>query len=133
MTTIIDPLTVSSMEDITSNSWTSFFVIFLIIIAAIFIVVALYYAGKRGVKLINKEADRYEKLYIQIDKQVSDSIVCEGRYWYILKKLDELKAMKYKNKEMTSILENSFLIRYKSVRDEINSRDEFDPGQVLKK
>jgi short subunit fatty acids transporter len=132
MEAIFDPLTVSSMGDITSNSWMTFLVIFVILLIALSIIAYYYNLGKKEVKKIDPQMDRYEKLYIEIDKQVSDSIVCESRYWYILKKLDELKAMKYKNKEMTYILENSFLIRYKKIRDEINSREEFDPGQVLK-
>jgi len=132
MEAILDPLTVSSMEPITSNSWMTFLVIFVILIAAIFIVVALYYFGKRGVNKIDPKERRYEDLYIQIDKQVSDSVVCESRYWYILKKLDEMKALPYKNTEMTEILSNTFKEKYKSIEDEINSREEFDPGQVLK-
>lgn len=118
------------MAPITSNSIFSFVVILLNLIAAIGIITWLWYEGKKAVRKIDIEADQYEKLYIQIDKQVSDSIICENRYWYILKKLDELKAMKYKNKEMTSILENSFLTRYKSIRDEINSCEEFDPYRI---
>jgi hypothetical protein len=133
MEAILDLLTVSSMGDITSNSWTSFFVIFVILLAAIFIVVALYYFGKRGVNKIDPEEKRYADLYHAIQFTLSLNSVCENNYWYILKNIDYLKALPHKNAEQTEVLNNRFLIKYSSVRDEIDSRDEFDPGQVFKK
>ena len=133
MTTIIDPLTVSSMNDITVNLWTTFLVIFVILLAAIFIIVALYYFGKRGVKKIDPEEKRYEELYQRIQFLLTLYGVCENNYWYILKNIDYLKALPHKNAEQTEVLNNRFLIKYSSVRDEIDSRDEFDPGQVFKK
>jgi len=120
------------IEPITSNSWMTFLVIFVILLAAIFIVVALYYFGKRGVKKIDPEEKRYEDLYQRVQFLLTLYGVCENNYWYILSKIDQLEALPYKNTEMTEILSNTFKEKYQSVRDEINSREEFDPGQVLK-
>jgi hypothetical protein len=133
MTTIIDPLTASSMSDITVNSWTTFFVIFLILLMSIFIVVWLYFIGRRGTKKIDPQEKRYEELYQIIQFLLSFNEVCENNYFYILSKIDELGALPYKNVEMTDILSNTFKEKYKSVRDEIDSREEFAPGQVFKK
>jgi hypothetical protein len=57
----------------------------------------------------------------------------ENNYRIIDGCIDHLKSLKHKNPEKTSVLENEFKEKYQSVRDEIDSREEFDPGQVFKK
>jgi t-SNARE complex subunit (syntaxin) len=133
MEAIFDPLTVSSMEDITSNSWTSFFVIFLIIIAILAIVAYVWYEGKRGLRMIDKQASGYERLYTGIQSALDNWKINERSYNVISKLFDQLRELPYKDSEMTEVLNNQFMIKYSSVRDEINSREEFNPGQVLKK
>jgi len=132
MATIIDPLTVSSMNDITPNSWTTFFVIFGIIIMIMAIIAWVWYEGKKGLRNIDKESEQYEKFYFNLQRYIHDWKVTEVNYLAIDRLFDIFDMFAYKDNEKTSVLRNEFLEKYKSVRDEIDSRDEFVPGQVFK-
>jgi hypothetical protein len=133
MTTILDPLTVSSAEDITANSWTSFFVIFVIILAILAIIAYAWHEGKKGLKMIDKQSKQYEDFYFDLQRYIHDWAVTEQAYYAIDRLFVIFNYFPWKNNEQTGILRNEFLIKYKSIEDEINSREEFDPGQVLKK
>jgi predicted transcriptional regulator len=120
------------MEPITPNSWMTFFVIFITLLSVIFIAVALYYSGRRGVKKIDPQMTAYERLYIGIQQAIDNWQVNEKSYNVISKLFDQLSELPCKNSEMTEVLNNQFKEKYKSIKDEINSYEEFDPGQVLK-
>jgi len=133
MITIIDPLTVNSMNDITPNSWTTFFVIFLILLTILAIITWGWYEGKKGLRNIDKQAEQYEKFYFNLQRYIHDWKVTEVNYLAIDRLFDIFDLLPWKNNEQTSILRNEFLEKHQSIRDEIDSRDEFDPGQVFKK
>jgi len=133
MTTIIDPLTVSSMNDITPNSWTTFFLIFGILLAILAIIAWSWYEGKKGLRNIDKESEQYEKFYFNLQRYIQDWKVTEVNYLAIDRLFDIFNMFAYKENEKTNVLRNEFLEKYQSVCDEIDSREEFDPGQVFKK
>jgi hypothetical protein len=133
MTTIIDPLTVSSMNDITVNSWTTFFVIFGILLAIMAIIASVWYDAIKGLGDVDKQREQYEKFYFYLQRYVKDWKVTEENYLAIDKFFDILESFSWKDKKRTNALRNKFLEKYQSIRDEIDSRDEFSPGQVFKK
>ena len=133
MTTVIDPLTVSSMNDITPNSRTTFFLIFGILLAILAIIAWGWYEGKKGLRNIDKQSEQYEKFYFNLQRYIHDWKVTEVNYLAIDRLFDIFDLLPWKNNEQTSILRNEFLEKYQSIRDGIDSRDEFDPGQVFKK
>lgn len=82
---------------------------------------ALIYFGAKWVAAIGynnaKLAKWYEDKYAIIDGIISDPdmCVCEANFDWIVKWLDELKSLPYKNPEMTSVLENKFMIKFESI------------------
>jgi hypothetical protein len=118
------------MENITLNSVLSAICYLGILIGILAIIAKLIVErGKRNTR-IEKE---YEFWYDRAKGFIDSWSVTENNYNVINDCIDHLKTLEYKNIEQTSVLENAFLEKYQSVRDEIDSRDEFAPGQVFKK
>jgi hypothetical protein len=118
------------MEPIHTNLVLSF-ICYFGILAGILFIIAWYIIerGKRNTR-IEKE---YEFWHDRTQGFINSWSVTEKNYNVISGCIDHLKTLEYKNTEQTSVLENAFLEKYQSIRDEIDSLDEFAPEQVFKK
>jgi hypothetical protein len=118
------------MEPIHINSVLSFICYFGILIGALAIIAKLIIErGKRNTR-IEKE---YQFWHDRTQDFINSWSVTEKNYNVISGCIDHLKTLEYRNLEKTSVLENAFYFKYKSIIDEIDSREEFDPEQVFKK
>lgn len=81
--------------------------VFLTIIVEIPIGIVIYWLWKYGQRqLVNELA--YDKLYIEIQQDITDMPTISGCYDVIMNKLITLGNMKWKNNEKTVVLANSF-------------------------
>jgi hypothetical protein len=118
------------MEPIHVNSVLSAICYFGILIGMLAIIAKLIIErGKRNTR-IEKE---YEFWHDRTQGFINSWSVTEKNYNVISGCIDHLKTLEYKNPKKTEVLENEFKEKYQSVRDEIDSWDEFSPGQVFKK
>jgi hypothetical protein len=117
----MDPITVNST--LSAICYIGIFVGILVILAWLIIE-----KGKANVRNENE----YKFYYKRTQGFIRGWGATENNYYIISGCVDHIKSLKFKNPEKTEVLSNEFIIKYQSVRDEINSREEFDPGQVLK-
>ena len=93
----------------------------------------LWEIGKKNAKKARVEEMQYKAFYSYVQIMLQKWEVNEKSYCVILKFIERIKNMGYKNPEKTEVLENEFLEKYKSIKDEIRSREEFTFEAVLKK
>ena len=91
----------------------------LITITCIIIFLAsLYFLSKiiikRG-KKVSHQATEYERKYKLIKKIINSYEVCEANYEWICRLFDHLLQCKYKNPEMTKVLNDRFVLQYAEI------------------
>ncbi len=119
------------METNTLLTGTSIFILFIMVLFCM--VWYLYEIGKKNAYKARAEEKQFGDIYFPLQANINSWTVSEKSYYVILKQIAVLRKMKYNNPELMEVLENNFYKKYKSVSDEILSRDEFEVNQVLKK
>ena len=96
------------------TTWTT--TLLLIAGFILFLILAAYLIAKYG-NLQGKLAHEYEVLYGKIDWILTKSnmTVCDSTYDWICMLFDSLKSLKYKNPEMTEVLENKFRLKFADI------------------
>ena len=75
-----------------------------------------WYIAEYGKKQA-KRYQEYELLYDRITFIIQEYDITEQTYDYLMKLLERLGQMKYKDKEKTSVLTIKFLTKYKEIRE----------------
>ena len=93
------------MEEITDHSVATFSVLFIIIIALMFIIgYYLVYWGKMQLAKDRVNEKDYEDAYKLIQKHIKDYPVDLGMYYKIKREIWKLENMKWENREKTAML-----------------------------
>jgi hypothetical protein len=67
---------------------------------------------------------RYQVMYLNIKQLLNIYVVNEKSYCLLLRHFLQLRKLKYKNEETTSVLENEFYRKYKKITNKILEGDE---------
>jgi len=99
------------MEFIANYNWS---ITVILIMAVIGLIVAGAYFIVWYGKLQARLSDEYERYYSKI-QTVLDYEVCEANYEWICRLFDRLLQCKYKNEEMTKVLNDRFVLQYAEI------------------
>jgi len=97
------------MEEFIHNYDKSIAVVLFLVVMFIIVRFAMRY-GKLQAHL----AGEYERYYAKIER-VLEYEVCEANYEWICRLFDRLLQCKYKNEEMTKVLNDRFVLQYAEI------------------
>ncbi len=110
------------MEFIQEYNWS--ITIGLIALLFVMIFAGSYFIAKIGRRRnaikANKEETEYKNKYAKIQKIIRDYQVCKQNMDWIEKLFVNLRSCEYKNPEMTEVLYNEFLEKYKHIKKQVS-------------